>query len=129
MKIGRLHLGRNKSAVQSTGAGGPSLSETVTLLRRYVVQETVGPIKRLGRVLAYGLAGALAFGLGGLFVVVGVLRLTQAESGTTFAGNWSFAPYLFAAIAGVALVAAFVALTVRGLNGDRHGAGPHREEP
>ena len=52
MKIGRLRLARPLGGL----AGGAestrtSFFDTVALLRRYVVQETIGPLKHLGRVL------------------------------------------------------------------------------
>ena len=129
MKIGRLRLGRDDTAKGHAASGsGASLGETVALLRRYVIQETVGPLKHLGRVLAFGAAGALAFGVGGLFVVVGTLRLIQAESGSTFSGNWSFAPYVFSAVTGAALVGLFAALSFRGLGGRGHARQSTREE-
>jgi hypothetical protein len=129
VKIGRLRLGRDGGGSRAgSGTSAASLGETITLLRRYVVQEALGPLKHLGRALAYGVAGAFAFGVGGLFLVVGTLRLVQAESGNTFAGNWSFAPYVFAAVIGVALVGAFATLSLRGIGGSRRHAEAKEEE-
>jgi hypothetical protein len=63
------------------------------LIVAYVRQETVTPIKSLGRYILFGLAGALLLGLGVVLLGVGVLRLLQTETGSTFHGDWSWAPY------------------------------------
>jgi hypothetical protein len=63
------------------------------LIVAYVRQETVTPLKSLGRYTLFGLAGALLLGLGVVLLGVGVLRLLQTETGSTFRGDWSWAPY------------------------------------
>ncbi len=63
------------------------------LIVAYIRQETVTPLKSLGRYILFGLAGALLLGLGVVLLGVGVLRLLQTETGTTFRGDWSWAPY------------------------------------
>jgi hypothetical protein len=63
------------------------------LIVAYVRQETVTPIKSLGRYILFGLAGAILLGLGVVLLGVGVLRLLQTETGSTFRGDWSWAPY------------------------------------
>jgi hypothetical protein len=70
------------------------------LVVAYVRQETVTPIKSLGRYILFGIAGAFLLGLGVVLLGVGVLRLLQTETGTTFRGDWSWAPYgiVFAAL-------------------------------
>jgi hypothetical protein len=85
-----------------------SPEELINLAKRYVVQETIGPLKRIARVLGIGLAGAAVFGLGAVIMLIGVLRVLQTETGTVFDHDWSFAPYLLTAVAGVALVALVV---------------------
>ena len=68
-------------------------TELWELVVAYFKQETAVPLQRLGRVLAMGLLGALLLGFGVVFVTIGGLRLLQEETGTTFTGNWSWAPY------------------------------------
>jgi hypothetical protein len=63
------------------------------LIVAYARQETINPIKSLGRYILFGLAGALLLGLGVVLLGVGVLRLLQTETGSTFRGDWSWAPY------------------------------------
>jgi hypothetical protein len=80
------------------------ISELIDLLKRYVLQETVGPLKTIGRSLGVGAGAAIAFGIGGIFVLIGVLRVLETETGTVFTGNWSWAPYLLTAVAGVLVI-------------------------
>jgi hypothetical protein len=90
-----------------------SLGETLNVLRRYVIQETIAPLKQLGKVLGLGLAGSFLIGLGALLVVIGFLRLLQGEAGSTFSGNWSFAPYLLTVVFAVLLVTVLGAVFFR----------------
>ncbi|MDQ2826527.1 MAG: hypothetical protein M3Y04_06175 [Actinomycetota bacterium] len=80
------------------------------LVIAYVKQETLDPIKGLGRFLMWGLAGALVGSLGLVLLLLGGLRLLQTETGSTFQGRLTWVPYLLvvivsAAIAGGALKA------------------------
>ncbi len=63
------------------------------LVVTYVKQETVVPLRQLGRYVGFGIAGAFLLGLGSLLLGVGALRALQTETGDTFAGDWSWAPY------------------------------------
>lgn len=68
-------------------------SELWDLVRAYAKQETLEPLKGIGRFLAFGLAGSFLLGIGVLLLAVAGLRALQTETGTTFHGNWSWAPY------------------------------------
>jgi hypothetical protein len=75
-------------------AGLPQLiSELRQLVVAYFRQETLDPLKSLGRYIVFGLGGALLLGFGVILLGVGVLRLLQVETGGTFQGDWSWAPY------------------------------------
>lgn len=63
------------------------------LIVTYVKQETVVPLRQLGRYVGFGIAGAFLLGLGSLLLGVGGLRALQTETGDTFSGDWSWAPY------------------------------------
>lgn len=76
------------------------------LVRAYAKQETVEPIKGLGRYVAFGLAGSLLLGTGAVLLTVAVLRVLQGETGDLFEGNWSFAPYLATLLLCAAVIAA-----------------------
>ena len=82
---------------------GEVVSELVDLTKAYAKQETVDPLKGLGRYLAYGLAGSLLLAIGVILLALAGLRVLQTETGTTFTGNWSWAPYLITLV-GAALV-------------------------
>jgi len=65
----------------------------------YVRQETVVPLKQLGKYLAFGIVGSLLMGVGVLLLALGGLRLLQEETGTTFTGDWSWVPYMIVFVA------------------------------
>jgi hypothetical protein len=87
----------------------PALAaELWDLVRAYAKQETVEPLKGLGRFIAFGLAGSVVIGVGLVLLALGALRALQTETGSTFHGNWSWAPYLIvlvgcASVAGIAI--------------------------
>ena len=60
---------------------------------KYVVEETVDPVKALGRYTWFGCLGSLFIGLGGILLLVGMLR----GLAHVFHGTVSFIPYLLAA--------------------------------
>ena len=75
------------------------------LLKRYVRQETVEPLRAAGRFLLFGLLGASLMGLGTVLLVVGGLRGLQSSG--LLDGSWSWVPYLASAavLGGVAAIA------------------------
>ena len=81
------------------------------LLRRYLRQETVEPLRSAGRFLLFGLVGASLLGLGTILLVVGGLRALQASS--LLVGSWSWVPYLAAAL----VLGAVAGLTVSHIGG------------
>ena len=101
------------------GRFSASGNETVHLVIDYVKQETLDPLRGLGRFVAAGIAGSVALAAGLVVLSVGLLRLLQTETGSTFTGNLSWLPYLICAavLAGVGVLAA-VAI----------GRGPARRE-
>lgn len=68
-------------------------SELVRLVVAYARQETVDPLKALGRFLVFGLAGALLLGIGCVLLVLAVLRLLQTELSTHLSGSLTWVPY------------------------------------
>ena len=63
------------------------------MLVDYAKQETITPLKTLGRYLAFGVAGSLALAMGFLFIGLGVLRYGQTLD--SFDGKWSSSvPYV-----------------------------------
>jgi Putative Actinobacterial Holin-X, holin superfamily III len=69
------------------------VAELWELVIAYFKQETVVPLKKLGRYLGLGLAGSLLLGFGVIFLGMAGLRALQTETGDTFTGDWSWVPY------------------------------------
>lgn len=88
-------------------SGPQQVTEIWELIVAYTKQETVDPLKSLGRYLAWGLGGALLLGIGGIFLTLAALRALQTETDTTFTGHWSWAPYGIVVI-GLLLISALV---------------------
>lgn len=80
--------------------------EVQQLLVSYAKQETVEPLKTLGRYVGFGVAGAALIGLGTFFIGLGVLRLTQSIDGLTGASWASTVPYAIT----LAVLVLFIAL-------------------
>lgn len=78
-------------------------SELWALTKDYARQETVEPLKGVGRYLAYGLAGVVVGSIGVIMLLLAMLRALQTETGTTFTGSWSWAPYVLVLLAASAL--------------------------
>lgn len=87
--------------------------ELFDLLVAYAKQETTDPLRGLGRYLGFGAGGSVFMALGSLLVVIGVLRVLQTETGSTFTGSLSWIPYLIA----LAVAAVFIAFAVAAING------------
>ena len=64
------------------------------LLVAYAKQETVDPLKGLGRFVGYGAAAMFLIGIGAIELTIALLRLLQTETGSPLTGNWSWVPYL-----------------------------------
>jgi hypothetical protein len=75
------------------------VSELRDLVVTYVKQQTLVPLQKLGRYIAFGVLGSLLLGFGVLFLGVSALRALQTETGDTFAGDWSWVPYLITFVA------------------------------
>ena len=86
--------------------GIPTLAvELKDLVVAYAKQETLEPIKGLGRFIAFGVAGSILLALGLVLLVLALLRGLQTELADTFDGNWTFAPYLITLVACAVVVA------------------------
>jgi Putative Actinobacterial Holin-X, holin superfamily III len=82
-----------------------SIPELVEYLRTYVKQETVDPLRGIGRWIAYGVAGAFCLGLGLVIVLLGVLRLIEEEWDRAATGSLSWLAYLVTLIVAAAILA------------------------
>ena len=80
-------------------------SDLFEMAKAYAKQETIDPLKGLGRFLGYGVAGAVLLGVGAVILLLAALRALQTQTSTTFTGNLSWAPYLIATAGGAVLIA------------------------
>ena len=78
--------GRKDGSRGLSGLRGES-QEIVTLVVDYIKQETLEPVKGLGRYIVFGVAGSVALSIGLAVLAVGFLRLLQGETGSTFSGG------------------------------------------
>ena len=94
----------------------PNLAtELWDLVRAYAKQETIEPVKGLGRFVAFGVAGSLLLGTGSVLLALAVLRALQTETGKIFGGSLSFVPYLLTlAVCGVTISLAASAISRKG---------------
>jgi hypothetical protein len=118
---GRTGTGRGLGGLRTTGG------ETLQLVIDYVKQETLDPLKGLGRFVLFGVAGSVALAIGLVILSVAFLRVLQTETGSTFSGNWSWAPYLICTVVVVAVAAVAVKAVSRGLG--RAAGNPEKETP
>jgi len=93
----------SKSAKRGT-LGGP-ISDIVETVRAYVMQETVDPLRGVGRFIGFGLLGAVFIALGTGLLLLSLLRFLQTREVHAFHGTWSFVPYLITLVPCVAFIA------------------------
>jgi hypothetical protein len=74
----------------------------------YAKQETIDPLRGLGRFLGYGISGVLLLAVGSVMIGLSALRLLQTQTDTTFTGNLSWVPYLIVMAGGLAVCAAVI---------------------
>ena len=79
-------------------------TELWELSTAYAKQETLDPLKGLGRFLSYGLTGALLLGIAAGLLLLSLLRALQTETGTAMSGNLSWIPYLIVLTAAVGVL-------------------------
>jgi hypothetical protein len=100
-----------------------SVSDTVQelkdLLIAYAKQETIDPLRNLGRFLGFGLGGVVLLLLGTLFLSLSALRALQTQTGDVFDGFWSWVPYVIVLLALVGVAAIAVSRISRGGLGER----------
>jgi hypothetical protein len=94
-------VAQTQEAAQERTKGGKAEKSTAEIIqdlwqltKDYARQETVDPLKALGRFLGFGLAGAILLGLGGFFLALALLRALQNETGDAFDGYLDVMPYL-----------------------------------
>ena len=88
--------------------------ELIDLTVTYAKQETIDPLRTVGRRVGLGVLGSGLASVGLIFLLVGVLRLVQVEA--RLAGLMSWVPYL-AAIVVAGAVAGFALKQIGGSRG------------
>lgn len=91
------------------------------LLVCYAKQETIDPLRQLGRYLAFGLGGMALITLGVLLLGFALLRGLQTMTGGLLDGFWSWVPYLVVLLALSGVIAFAMARIGREL--DHRGEG------
>ena len=74
----------------------------------YAKQETVEPLKGLGRFVAFGVGAALLGGIGIILLTLSALRALQTQTDGHLGGNLNWVPYLVALV----LLGVLIALAV-----------------
>ena len=93
------------------------IGEIIDLVKRYALQETVDPLKTIGRFLAFGLAGAFFLGIGLVLLTLGVLRLLQTEVSWFAHSQWQAAFPYGAVVVLLAVTAGFLGWRIqKGMN-------------
>lgn len=81
-----------------------TIQELWNLLVAYTKQETVDPLRNIGRFVAYGVGGMMILTIGCVLLALSVLRAMQSQTGDLFFGFWSWVPYAVVTLVLAALV-------------------------
>ena len=91
----------------------PSPHEDVLdLVVSYAKQETIEPLRGAMRWILWGLASMAFICTGLVFLVLGVVRLSQDVLGESFQHSWSFVSY-FVGVLACGLVVAFALTSIK----------------
>ena len=80
------------------------MPELIEFVRAYVKQETLDPLRGVGRWIAFGAAEAFCLGLGLVIVLIGVLRLVEEEWDRASSGSLSWLAYLVTMLVAVGML-------------------------
>lgn len=97
LRFGKAAKGGN--GVRQSGA------DALQLVVDYVKQETLTPLKGLGRFLLFGIAGSIMLCAGLILLLVAFLRALQEQTGGFFSGTLTWAPYVIVCGAAVIVIA------------------------
>jgi len=94
------------------------LTELWEMTLAYAKQETVEPLKGLGRFIGLGIAAVLLASTGIILITLGVLRVLQVHNGEHLNGNWNWVPYLVA-LAALGILIAIIVSRVKAKGANR----------
>ena len=105
-----------------TPSTGDQVGELKNLVVGYAKQETIDPLKSLGRYVGFGAAGGTCIGVGVLLLTGALLRGLQTidainQPDRLHGGTWSWVPYVGALV--WMLLVAGVAASVAKRGGDK----------
>jgi len=100
------------------------IAELKQLTIQYAKQETIEPLKGLGRFLAAGVIGSFALGIGLVLWVLAALRALQTETGDHLTGHLTWVPYVVALLA----CGIVIALSVFAISKDKRAAERRKVE-
>ena len=86
------------------GSDDSSIGDVIDTIKAYAQQQTIGPLKNVGRWLAYGAAASFTLAIGLIVLLLGVLRLIQAEWDRAATGSLSWLAYVITLIVTVILL-------------------------
>lgn len=93
------------------------------LLVAYTRQETLQPLRNIGRYLFFGVGGMIVITTGVFLLCMSALRALQTQTNGVFDGAWSWVPYLVVALVVSGLVVfAFSRIGRGGVGGDVGGS-------
>lgn len=114
----------SKATVHTTGAkpvkprGDKSVativSELWSLTIDYAKQEIKDPLTGLVAYVAWGVVTMILVGVGSILLAIGALRALQTQTGSTFTGSLSWAPYGIVLAGAIVVLGAVGALIMRG---------------
>ena len=102
--MARFRIGKSSKGGHIRQSG----TDALQLVIDYIKQETLTPLKGLGRYLVFGILGSIALCAGLVLLLVAFLRALQEQTGGFFSGTLSWAPYVIVAGAAI-LVMTFAA--------------------
>lgn len=76
------------------GGVGSHFNELLGLVVGYAKQETILPLKNLGRYVLWGIIGIVMFSTGAVFAALAAVRAVEAETGNHLHGDLTWVPYL-----------------------------------
>lgn len=118
--------GRSTTKNAKSAGTGTQLAELKDLVVGYAKQETVDPLRTLGRYLGFGLAGSALIGTGLALLLLGLLRGLQTidlfnDPAKVTGGTWSWVPYLITGLTGLLLVGLFMKRLISMLRSPKWG--------
>ena len=103
---------------------GEVVNDLWILVRDYAKQETIDPLKTMGRFIGWGLLGSISLTLAVVFGALALLRALQTETGDVFAGNLNWVPYLAAMLFAAAAMGLALAAVKRPMRAEEKNQWP-----